>query len=86
MSRLEFKPTHKPVRNYYAALHQFDDLGVSHEGAVKSAFHGLLDRSARLHDWTLVPEREIRRPRQHLLPVDGALMVEGLPTLNPQEK
>ncbi len=27
---------------------------------------------ARQHDWTLVPEWEIRRPRQHPLPVDGA--------------
>jgi hypothetical protein len=65
MQRLELKATHKPVQNYYAALRQFDDLGVSHEGAVKSAFHGLLDHCARQHDWTLVPEWEIRRPRQH---------------------
>ena len=42
MPMLELKPTHKPVQTYYAALRQFDDLGVSHEGAVKSAFHGLL--------------------------------------------
>jgi hypothetical protein len=54
MPSLELKPTHKPIVNYYAALRQFDDLGVSHEGAVKSAFHGLLDHCARQHDWTLV--------------------------------
>src|ERR1035441_10056429 len=72
MQRLELKATHKPVQNYYAALRQFDDLGVTHETAVRSAFQGLLDHCARQHDWTLVPEWEIRRPRQHPLRVDGA--------------
>jgi predicted helicase len=74
MPTLELRPTHKPVQDYYAALRQFNDLGVSHETAVRSAFHGLLDHCARQHDWTLVPEWEIRRPRQHPLRVDGALL------------
>ena len=72
MQRLELKPAHKPVQNYYAALRQFDDLGVTHEIAVRCTFQDLLDYCARQHDWTLVPEWEIRRPRQHLLRVDGA--------------
>ena len=74
MQRLELKATHKPVQNYYAALRQFDDLGVTHETAVRSAFQGLLDHCARQHDWTLVPEWELRRPRHHPLRVDGALL------------
>jgi hypothetical protein len=64
MQRLELKPTHKPVQNYYAALRQFDDLGVTHETAVRSAFQGLLDHCARQHDWTLVLEWELRRNYQ----------------------
>jgi hypothetical protein len=59
MQTHELNPTHKAVQTYYAALRQFDDLGVSHEGAVKSAFHGLLDYCARQHDWTLVPARDV---------------------------
>ncbi len=74
MQRLELKATHKPVQNYYAALRQFDNLGVTNETAVRSAFQGLLDYCARQHDWTLVPEWEIRRPRHHPLRVDGALL------------
>jgi hypothetical protein len=74
MHRLELKPTHKPVQNYYSAPRQFDDLGVTHETAVRSAFQSLLDYCARQRDWTLVPEWEIRRPRQHPLRVDGALL------------
>ena len=68
MHRLELKATHKPVRNYSAALRQFDDIGVTHETAVRSAFQGLLNHCARQHDWALVPEQEIRRPRQHSAP------------------
>ena len=69
MQRLELKATHKPVLNYYAALRQFDNLGVTPETAVRTAFQGLLDHCARQYDWTLVPEWEIRRPRQHPLRV-----------------
>ena len=58
MQRLELKATHKPVQNYYAALRQFDDLGVTHEIAVRSAFQGLLDHCACQYNWTLDPERE----------------------------
>ncbi|MCX6927774.1 MAG: hypothetical protein NT154_31870, partial [Verrucomicrobia bacterium] len=54
MQRLELKPTHKPVQNYYAALRRFDGLGVTQETAVRSAFQGLLDHCARQHDWPLV--------------------------------
>ncbi len=74
MPVLELKPTQKPVQNYYAALRQFEDLGVSHEAAVRSAFQDLLGHCARQHDWMLVPEWEIRRSRQHPLRVDGALL------------
>jgi Fe2+ or Zn2+ uptake regulation protein len=58
MQRLELKPAHKPVQNYYSALRQFDNLGLTHETAVRSDFQGLHDHCAHQHDWTLVPERE----------------------------
>ncbi len=74
MPMLELKPAHKPVQNYYAALRQFEELGVRHESAVRSAFQSLLAHCARQHDWTLVPEWEIRRQRRMPLRVDGALV------------
>ena len=58
MQRLELKTTHKPVQNYYAALRQFDDLGVTHETAVRSAFHGMLGHCARQLYRTFVVEWE----------------------------
>ena len=39
---MNLKPTHKPVREYYAALEQFDQLGVMHEIAAPSVYIGLL--------------------------------------------
>jgi hypothetical protein len=37
MRRLELKATHKPVHYYYAALRQFDDLGITHETAARAS-------------------------------------------------
>ena len=42
MPTLNLKSTHKPIKNYYAALDQFDRLGVTHESAVRTAFQSLL--------------------------------------------
>jgi hypothetical protein len=59
MPVLDLKATHKPVQHFYSALRQCDDLGVGRDGAVRSAFHGLLDHCARQHGWTFVPEQEV---------------------------
>ena len=59
MTNLNLKPTHKPVEDYYAALAQFEQLEVRHEGAVRSAFQSLLQGCARQFDWTLVPEHSM---------------------------
>lgn len=76
MERLNLKPTHKPVQNYYEALRQFKILGVSNEGAVRSAFQNLLEHCGRQFGWKLVPEWPIKRDRAHSLRVDGALVDE----------
>jgi hypothetical protein len=47
MQTLELKPAHKTVQSYYAALPQFEELGVRHETAVRSAFQNLLAHCAR---------------------------------------
>ncbi|MDT4968357.1 MAG: hypothetical protein QOJ64_3094 [Acidobacteriota bacterium] len=76
MERLNLKPTHKPVQNYYEALSQFKTIGVSHEGAVRSAFQTLLEHCGRQFSWKLVPEWQVRRNHGHPLRVDGALVDE----------
>ena len=32
------KPTHKPIKQYYAELKEYDSIGADHEGAVGTAF------------------------------------------------
>jgi hypothetical protein len=54
--KLNLKPTHKAISAYYDGLRQFEELGVSHETAIRSAFQSLLQVSARQFKWTLVPE------------------------------
>jgi hypothetical protein len=76
MERLNLKPTHKPVQNYYEALSTFKQIGVSHEGAVRSAFQTLLEHCGRQFGWKLVPEWQIKRNHGHPLRVDGALVDE----------
>ena len=73
MSQLNLKPTHAAVKNYYTALHQFGQLYIDHEMAVRSAFQDLLASSGRKLKLTLVPEFEIKRKNSSIR-VDGALL------------
>ncbi len=73
---MNLKPTHKPVQEYYAALDQFARLGITHEGAVRSAYQSLLESCAKQEKWTLVPEHSMRGLRRTRISVDGALFDE----------
>ena len=73
MRSLNLKPTHKPIKDYYAALDQFNRLGVTHETAVRSAFQSLLQHYGGKLKWTLVPEYPINRQGSRIV-VDGALI------------
>lgn len=73
MERLNLKPTHKAIQNYYQALKEFESLGVSHEGAVRSAFQNLLEDCGKRFGWKLVPEW-IRRNKTRSIRIDGALV------------
>jgi hypothetical protein len=74
MPSLTLKPTHKAVTAYYDSLAKFEKLGIKHEGAVRSAFHELLEHCARHFDWKLVPEYAIKRKGQADAKADGALL------------
>ena len=74
MPTLNLKPTHKPIKSYYAVLDQFASLGVTHETAVRAAFQTLLQHCARQAGWTLVPEHAVNPRRGQRIIVDGALI------------
>ena len=46
----------KNLTEYYAALEAYEKQGVTHEGALRSAFQNLLAETGRRTGWTLIPE------------------------------
>jgi predicted helicase len=74
MPSLNLKPTHKAVIAYYDSLARFDELGITHESAVRSAFQELLESCARQFDWKLVPEFRQKVKRGKQVQIDGALL------------
>ncbi len=74
MSKFALKSTHKEVRAYYASLAKFEELGIQHESAVRSAFATLVDHAAGQFNWKLVPEYPIRRKGAKPLKADGAVL------------
>lgn len=72
---LGLKPAHAAVKAYYDTLHQFGQLYIDHEGAVRSAFQTLLAKCGQKASpkLTLVPEYRIERARSSVI-VDGAML------------
>ena len=72
MTALNLKPTHKAVQDYYTSLAEFDQIDVTHEGAVSTAFLPLLQHCGRQFDWILVPEYMVHLPQNKRIVIDGA--------------
>ena len=54
MSDLNIKPTHKPIKTYYAELEKYAQLGEENEGTVRAAFQNLLQHYCHQSDFTLL--------------------------------
>lgn len=74
MSTFRLKPTHAPVKKYYATLARFARGHFDNEGNIRGAFEDLLKTCARWYDWTVVPEYQIARSTGRPLSVDAALL------------
>ena len=80
MPKLNLKPTHKPVRDYYATIQQYDLHNATHEGAVSNPFAFLLDTCAKQFNATLIPQYAMRSPEGNRIVIDGVVLDEyGLP-------
>ena len=55
MPKLNLKPNHKAIRDYYATLQQYDKHAIRHEGAVSAPFDTLLQACAKQVNATLGP-------------------------------
>ena len=77
---LNIKSTHKPIRDYYEALEQYDRHNITHEGAVSTPFAFLLSTCAKKITGTLEPQHTMRSPKGNRIVIDGAIIDEyGLP-------
>ena len=80
MEKLNLKPTHKPIRDYYEALEQYNRHNITHEGAVSNPFAFLLATCTKKIKGTLEPQHTMRSPKGNRIVIDGAILNEyGLP-------
>ena len=80
MPKLNLKPNHKAIRDYYATLQEYNKHDITHEGAVSSPFDTLLHTCAKQVNATLVPQYPMRAPNGNRIVIDGAIIDEyGLP-------
>ena len=69
----DIKPTHKPIKTFYAELKQYESLGATNETEVRLAFATLLQHYAHQNNLTLICEKSIRTPQDNIIYVDGML-------------
>jgi predicted helicase len=75
MPVLNLKPNHKPVLEYYKALHQTSgQMSLLHEGAVAPHFANLLRACAGRMDWMLAEQHQIPRKGRRPLRADGVFL------------
>ncbi|MDE0011504.1 MAG: N-6 DNA methylase [Candidatus Poribacteria bacterium] len=71
---LNIKPTHKPIKQYYAELKAYEQLGEQNEGTVRTAFQNLLQHYSRQADLTLLCEKtQYTREKRRITP-DGEVV------------
>ena len=63
MKKLNLKPTHKPIRDYYEALEEYEQHNITHEGAVSNPFAFLLATCAKRVGVTLEPQHAMHSPK-----------------------
>ena len=72
-SSINLKPNHKIIKDYYAALKQYEQLGQTNETAVSMAGMKLLEWCGRKLNWTLIPGYQ-KTVGQRKIYLDGALI------------
>jgi predicted helicase len=74
MLRLDLKPAHKAIREYYERLNQLAALRATHEGAVSAPFQTLLERCCGQTGLKLVPQYAIARAGRRPVRADAAVL------------
>ena len=74
MPTLNIKPTHKPIKTYYAELKEYERLGEQNEGTVRAAFQGLLQHYCHRSNLTLLCEKIHYTPEKRRIRPDGEVV------------
>ena len=74
MALLDIKPSHKPIRQYYEALNDFEKHGAQKETSVRAAFQEILTTYARKLKWSFIAEYGITLTNGNAGSVDGAIV------------
>ena len=78
MPQLNLKPTHKPIKDYYATLQQYSEANITHEGAVSTPFETLLNICAKQIDAIFILQYGMDTEIGKRIIVDGAIKNNGL--------
>ena len=80
MPDFNIKPTHKPIKTYYAELETYAQHGAENEGTVRAAFQNLLQHYCHQADLTLLCEKTHYTPKKRRITPDGEIVdAFGLP-------
>ena len=80
MPKLNLKPNHKAIRDYYTTLQHYKQHTITHEGAVSAPFDTLLQACAQQVNATLVPQYSMHTVAGNRIVIDGVILDEyGLP-------
>ncbi len=80
MPALNIKPSHKPIKTYYAELEAYTHLGEQNEGTVRAAFQNLLQHYCPQAALTLLCEKSHYTPEKRRITPDGEVVdAFGLP-------
>ena len=74
MSDFNIKPTHKPIKNYYAELEKYAQHGAENEGTVRAAFQNLLQHYCHQSDLTLLCEKTHYTAENRRIQPDGEVV------------
>ena len=76
MPRLNLKPNHKAIRDYYATLWEYEQQGIRHEGAVSNPFAFLLDSCTKQIKGTFIAQYAMQIAAGKRIVIDGLVRNE----------
>ena len=76
MPRLNLKPNHKAIRDYYATLQEYEQQGIRHEGAVSNPFAFLLDSCTKQIKGTFIAQYAMQTAAGKRIVIDGLVRDE----------